>query len=108
MAAIVGHKLTENGVVPDPSKVEAISKMPPPLDKQGVQRVLGMATYVAKVIPNVSAATAPLRALLQKNIEWQWGTEQQESFERIKQLLVNSQCLAYFDVEKPVTIQVDA
>ena len=56
----------------------------------------------------MSTATAPLRALLQKNIEWQWGTEQQESFEKIKQLLVNSQCLAYFDVEKPVTIQVDA
>ena len=104
----LGHKLTENGIVPDPSKVEAISKMPPPLDKQGVQRVLGMVNYVAKFIPNVSAATAPLRALLQKDIEWQWGTEQQESFERIKQLLVNSQCLAYFDVEKPVTIQVDA
>ena len=37
-----GHKLTENGIVPDPSKLEAISKMPPPLDRQGVQRVLSI------------------------------------------------------------------
>ena len=38
----LGHKLTENGIVPDPSKVEAISKIPPPLDKPGVQRVLSI------------------------------------------------------------------
>ena len=55
----------------------------------------------------MSAVTAPLRALIQKNTEWQWGTEQQESCEKIKQLLVNSQCLACFDVEKHVTMQVD-
>ena len=81
--------------------------MPPPLDKQGVQRVLRMVNYVANFIPKVSAAIAPLRALLQKNIEWQWETEQQDSFERINQLLVNSQFIAYFNVEKPVTIQID-
>ena len=104
----LGHKLTENGIVPDPSKVKAILRMPAPLDKQGAQRVLGMVNYVAKFIPNVSAVTARLHALLQKNTEWQWGREQQESFEMIEQLLVNSQCLAYFDAEKHVTIQVDA
>ena len=35
---INGHKLTDKGVEPDPAKVDAITKMPTPTDKAGVQR----------------------------------------------------------------------
>ena len=45
----IGHVLTGDGVRPDTSKIEAITKMPKPEDKQGVQRLLGMVKYVAKL-----------------------------------------------------------
>jgi len=38
----MGHKLTDKGVEPDPSKVTAIKEMPRPTDKAAVQRFLGM------------------------------------------------------------------
>ena len=44
----IGHMLTGNGVKPDASKLEAITKMPAPEDKLGMQRLLGMVNYVAK------------------------------------------------------------
>lgn len=37
---INGHKLTDKGVEPDPAKVHAITKMPTPTDKAGVQRLV--------------------------------------------------------------------
>ena len=44
----MGHKLTDNGVEPDPAKVAAITEKPKPTDKAGVQRFLGMCQYLSK------------------------------------------------------------
>jgi len=44
--------------------------MPPPKDKQGVMRLLGMTNYLARFSPNYSMVTAPIRALLQKYNEF--------------------------------------
>ena len=43
----MGHKLTDKGVEPDPAKVAAITEMPTPTDKSGLQRFLGMCQYLA-------------------------------------------------------------
>ena len=51
-------------MIPDSAKIDAIVNMPPPEDKHGVQRFLGMVNYVTKFIPKVSSITAPLRELL--------------------------------------------
>nr|XP_054771602.1 uncharacterized protein K02A2.6-like [Lytechinus pictus] len=53
-------------IYPDPSKVEAITSMPSPKDKEDVQRSLGLFTYLAAYIPNFSEKSAPLRELLHK------------------------------------------
>ena len=64
--------------------------------------------YVGKFIPNLSEITAPLRNLMVKNVSWQWGNEQDVAFRKVKDILVSKRCLAYYDVKKPVMIQVDA
>ena len=43
-----------------------------------------------------------------KNKPWQWGKSQNQSFERMKELLVSKKYLTYYYVQKPVKIQVDA
>ena len=48
-----------NGAHPDPKKVYAIHKMPPPDNKQ-LQHFLGMITYLSPFIPALSTHTAPL------------------------------------------------
>ena len=104
----LGHKLTVNGIEPDENKIKSILEMPKPEDKKDVPRLLGLINYVGKFIPNLSELTAPLRELLVKNKPWQWGKSQNQSFERIKELLVSKKCLPYYDVQKPVKIQLDA
>ena len=56
----MGHELTSEGIKTDTDKVRAIVDMPCPVDCQGVQRFLGMATYLSRFIPQFSERTAKL------------------------------------------------
>ena len=82
--------------------------MPPPETPSRLQQFLGMVTYLSPFIPSLSTHTAPLRELLKKDSEFIWNTSYQEAFDRIKELVCKDTTLHYFDVRKPVTIQVDA
>ena len=75
----IGHKLTQEGIKADDEKVRAIKDIPAPTDKKGVERLLGTVNYLGKFIPNLA-----LRALLRKDIEFQWSHEQDKAFQEIK------------------------
>ena len=63
----MGHKLTDEGVESDPSKVVIITQMPMPTDKVAVQHFLGMCQYLSKFCPNLSETVLPLRALTKED-----------------------------------------
>ena len=104
----VGHLITQKGVSPSPDRVQAIADMPTPTEKTAVQRFLGMLNYVQKFIANLSAKAQPLRILLNKDVAWHWGQEQEQAFNSLKTALTHAPVLAYFDKNTPVILQVDA
>ena len=106
----IGHVLTTDGVKPDVSKLEAITSMPTPEGKHGIQRLLGMVNYMAKFLPNISEVTSPLRELLKKDVAWHWSERHEQSFNDIKKLLTETSTgvLKYYDLKQPVGLQVDA
>ena len=103
-----GHLLNHSGLKPDPKKVKAITEISEPQNKEELQRFLGMVTYLAKFIPNYSQVAAPLRLLLEKDIEWNWNHEHIESFKSLKTIITNAPVLKYFDPQKELTLSVDA
>ena len=72
----VGHVLTGQDCKPDPEKVRAIKEMPPSTNVKELQTLLGFVQYLAKFVANMSDITAPLRQLLEKDIQWHWDLEQ--------------------------------
>lgn len=103
-----GHILTEDGVKPDPSKIAAIEKMPQPVDKKGVKRFIGMVTYHAKYIPNLSSELAAIRELTREDVEFRWTDKEDEAFKKIKDLICQKVILQYFDNKKSCVLECDA
>ena len=106
--AYIGHRLTPEGLKPDPSKVTAVHNMPTPLNKEDLKRFLGFVTYLAKFIPNLSELDAPLRELLKNDVLFDWQPIHEEAFGKLKEQCCNYPVLKYYDVNKPVEIQCDA
>lgn len=89
----IGHILSADGLKPDPEKVRAVAQLPPPESKQALMRFMGMVQYLSKFIPNLSEVSAPLRKLLESDVEWHWEDKQIKSFEKMKTLLINAPTL---------------
>jgi hypothetical protein len=104
----IGHLLSEQGVKPDPSKVDAIINMSGPTNKQDLQRFMGMLAYLSKFIPNMAEESAPLRRLLEKNVQWHWSDEHQKSLDSLKTLLTKAPVLKYYAINEPLVLSVDA
>ena len=67
-----------------------------------------MITYLGKFIPNLSITNAPLRQLMESDVEWHWSNHHNAALDQIKKLLTESPTLKYYDPELPTRISVDA
>ena len=104
-----GHILTSEGIKPDPSKVSAIKDIKSPQNINQLLSFLSSAKYLGSLTPDHSNLCAPLNKLTRKDVDFQWGPEHQEAFERIKDNIASIAILwSYFDPTKSVTIQCDA
>ena len=105
-----GAEYSAQGKHPDPKKVEGITEMTAPTDKQQLQSFLGMVNYMGTFIPNLSHHTKPLRAMLKKDSVFHWDDQQTRSFQQVKTLIAkaNTTPLKYYDRNLPVTVQADA
>lgn len=104
----LGHIFTPDGYEADNEKIAAIQKLKPPTKVKELQRLIGMVTYLAKFIPNLSEITEPLRILLHKTTAWHWDVEQKKAFEEIKTVLTSTPVLGYYDVNDKIKLSVDA
>jgi hypothetical protein len=102
----IGHKITRDGLKPDPEKVKAIHDIATPKDKKDLMRFLGMVNYLAKFVPSLSDLTQPLRELIKKDILWHWTKTHENAFNRVKSSLMQDKLLKYYDVTEPVTLSV--
>ena len=98
------------GMHPDPKKVQGITEMTVPKDKQQLQSFLGMVNYMGTFIPNLSHHTELLWAMLKKDNVFHWEDQQTRSFQQVKTLIAkaNTTPLRYYDRNLPVTVQADA
>ena len=105
-----GAEYSAQGMHPDPKKVQGITEMTAPTDKQQLQSFLGMVNYMGTFIPNLSHHTEPLRVMLKKDNVFHWDDQQTRSFQQVKTLITkaNTTPLQYYDRNLPVTVQADA
>ena len=95
-----GSIYTTTGIRPDPKKVEDVRHMPTPQDKDDLQRMLGLFTYLAPYIPNYADRSSILRDLLKKNVPFLWQEDHQHAFDELKRSIAPESCLRYFNPQE--------
>lgn len=103
-----GHLLTDEGLKPDESKIEAIREYQRPCNRKEVHRFIGMVTYLGRFIRNLSANLTNLRKLIPETQPWRWTSVEETEFNQVKSLVSDIKTLRYYDMNQPVTIECDA
>ena len=105
-----GAEYSADGMHPCPKKIQGITEMTPPTDKQQLASFIGMVTYMGNFMPHLSHHTEPLQAMLKQDAMFHWDEATNASFQKIKDLIAKtaSQPLRYYDRTRPVTVQADA
>ena len=94
-----GAEYSADGMHPCPKKIQGITEMTPPIDKQQLSSFIGMVTYMGNFVPHLSHHTEPLWAMLKQEAVFAWDEVANASFQKIKDLIAKSATkpLQYYD-----------
>jgi hypothetical protein len=104
----LGHVVNQEGIKPDPHRVQAITQFKSPSNKKELLQFLGMVNFVGRFIPNKSNILSPLHELLKENNLYIWGPAQEEAFKIIKIKLKSAPQLAHYDPDSKVIVSADS
>jgi len=104
----LGHVVSGEGVATDPSKIDLVRDWPQPRDVHEVCSFLGLASYYRRFVPTFAEVAAPLHALTGKNKKFEWTTQCEEAFSKLKQALITSPILAMPNDTDPFLMDTDA
>ncbi|GKC84356.1 putative reverse transcriptase domain-containing protein [Tanacetum coccineum] len=96
------------GVHVDPAKIEAIKSWAAPTTPTEVRQFLGLAGYYRRFIEGFSLISKPLTKLTQKNKKYEWGSEEEEAFQTLKQKLCSAPILALPEGTEDFVVYCDA
>jgi len=109
----LGYRISKNGILPLPQRVQAIRDYPLPKNVEELRRFLGVINFYRRSLPGSAATQQPLFDLCQsprkrdkRKIEWTTTTT--EAFNRIKTELANATLLAHPSPDLPLVLNVDA
>ena len=97
---------TTSSFKPDKNKVTAITKMPIPTNKKQVQSFIGMIKYLSKFSARLSEIAESIRELAKDKVPFNWGPEHQSAFTQMKQEIVSTSILAYYNPKKKTVLQL--
>nr|GEW94484.1 putative reverse transcriptase domain-containing protein [Tanacetum cinerariifolium] len=104
----LGHVINSQGVHVDPAKVEAIKNWTAPKTLTLARQFLVLAGYYRRFIKGFSLIAKPLTKLTQKNKTYEWGEEEEEAFQLLKDKLCSAPILELPEGSEDFVIYCDA
>ena len=103
-----GFRISKEGIRPQTEKVKLIKAWPTPKNQTDIRAFLGFCGFYRRFIKNFAKIASPITELLQKEKTWEWGDEEQHSFEQLRKALSENALLTLPDVRKPYYLYTDA
>ncbi|GKC05901.1 putative reverse transcriptase domain-containing protein [Tanacetum coccineum] len=104
----LGHVVNQSSIHLDPSKNEAVKNWKAPTTPSKIRSFLGLASYYRHFIANFSKIAKPLTSLNQKIKKYEWGVEQEEAFQTLKNNLCDAPILSLPDGVEDFVVYCDA
>ena len=103
----LGRIINEDGMRPTPDNIKSIQQYPSPKDRKGLQRFLGLVTWVSCFIYDYSRHVKPLTQLVSTKRPFQWGPSEEEAFNKLKSLICHKTTTYYPDFSQPMYLCTD-
>ena len=115
----LGHVVSSSGVETDPDKIEKIKNWPRPTNEDELRSFVAFCGYYRRFVKDFSKVTKPLTDILpptstKKKVkqkpskDWKWEQEQEDTFNKLKEILTSPPILAYPEFQKPFELHTDA
>ena len=101
----ISLRLCSEGIRAQEKKVAAIKQLQPPRSIKKICSFLEMTGYYHICIPQCAQVAVPPVRLTRKYQRFEWGDEQQITFE---EMLCSNQVMAYPNVQKPYKLCTDS
>ncbi|GJW49551.1 putative reverse transcriptase domain-containing protein [Tanacetum coccineum] len=102
------NTVDSNGIHVDPAKIEAVKNWASPTTPSESRQFLGLAGYYRRFIEGFSKIAKPMTELTQKNQKFDWGEEQETTFQLLKQKLCAAPILALPEGSHDFVVYCDA
>ena len=106
----LGHVVSKEGIRPDPDKLNTVREYPVPNKLKAVRTFLDLSSYYRRFIKDYATIAEPLIALTPHSDSktFHWTEACQNSFETLRQHLVEAPIIAYPRFDQPFILQLDA
>ena len=104
----LGHKLSREGVSPDPANIEKIKSWKPPTNAKKLKAFLGLTGYYRQFVKGYSNIAGCLTDLTRDDVKWTWEEQHQKAFETLRDALVSDLVMCYPNFDIPFTVKTDA
>jgi hypothetical protein len=103
----LGHIISEEGILVDLEKVQAIREWPAPRNVTKVRSFMGLEGYYRRFMVGFSRIAHSITSLQRKGQKFQWTKECENSFQQLKQLLTSAPILKVADPDKDYVVCTD-
>lgn len=90
----LGHRITQEGLLPDPNNIQKVLGWTRPTSEDEVKSFLGLCGYYSRFVPHYTELTKPLREAKVVGDHLIWSREAEEAFRRLKDALTSSPVLS--------------
>jgi len=99
--------LSQDSIEADPTKTKGVADWPEPRDKREVWQFLGFCNFYWRFIPGFAKVAKPLTELTGKK-EWKWKDEKKDTFNKLKNKMMNPPILAIPNSKRKMQLETDA
>jgi hypothetical protein len=104
----LGFVITQDGIKPQPEKIQGILNMAQPKTQKDVRRFVGMINFYRDLYPKRAETLAPLTDLCGHKRKFTWEAQHEQAFQRMKEIITQDVMLTYPQFDKPFHVYTDA